>query len=179
MNLPTFFLPKHQSNTQRMGFAVFLIAMVAVIFLHNPIDGYQTEVSKDRYEEVISPKCTKHEVSQGRALQLKGRVPINQWHEMYSEPLPEGIETWPISKQVDWQMSTYLVPGNEIINRCVDIRTYSYDEALPFSEWRSKGPLVGWFGSVVHLLGALVAIAVAALIWLVILQPNQDHTASP
>ncbi len=177
MNIPRFFIPKHQSNIQRMGFAMSLIAMVALIFLHNPIDGYQIETTEYRNEKIVRPKCTRDEVSEGEMLQLKGRLPLEKWHELNFGSLPEGFETWPFHKQIEWQRSTYLVPGDEIMNRCVDIRTYYYGEVLPISEWRSSNPLVAWFGTVIHLLGALFAVAVAAIIWLVVFQQNEDGTA--
>jgi hypothetical protein len=175
MDAPTLLLLKNLNTSQRTGLAVALILVVIVIFLQNPIDGYTTEISRDRFEEVIHPKCTQQEVAKGKQLQMKGRWPINEWHQRSDfEPLPEGIESWPIIKQIDWQYSTYLIPGNEIINRCLDIRQHPFNEPLPFGEWRSDNPIVPWFGSVLHLIGAIIAISLAGLIWLVVFQSKQS-----
>jgi hypothetical protein len=175
MKMPSFLIPHNQNNTQRVGLVVTLIGMVVFVFLHNPIGGYKTMESKFWADEVINPKCTKEEVAWAKRVRLMANRPIEEWEETpgRSDAPPEGIATWPYSKQVDWKYS-FVGQANSIIHRCVDIRSGTFDERLPFSDWKSISPLVDWLGSVINLLEALFAIAMAGMIWLFVFQQERD-----
>lgn len=175
MNALQLWMPKNQNHTQRIGFATALIAMVLVVFLHNPVEGYKTEEEKTRNERVFSSECTEGEVLEADRLRSMFNFPIENWMLNF-DPLPEGIKSWPHEKQYEWKVQ-FQVRATEIYNRCqVRIVGHPYSEPMPISEWRSQSPLIDWLGSVVNLLQALFATALAAAIWLFVFQSKSNQS---
>lgn len=119
----------------------FFFALL-VIFLHNPIDGYSTtEVVKVSQQVETSTKdCP---TSRYQAMLAKGRQAMS---------FDENIEF------------------DSMLNKCLG---YAYtdhveEQTLPPTEWRSREPLIGWLAPILHVLLALVCIALAGYASMVI-----------
>lgn len=180
MNIYKSLIPEHQNNIQRKGFAFALIAIVILAFLHNPMDGYRTAETKTLRSEIMRTGCTQKEIKDIKRFEIQSVWPIDQWDffvEGYLDPLPNGITSWPKIKQDEWRYSS-MKRAQEIRSKCIEIETHEYEETLPFSDWTSNAPLVNWLGSVVHLLGAVIAVVVAGLIWLFVFSAKSNELTS-
>ena len=136
MDATQLFKPEHQNNAQRKGFALALIAIVVLIFLHNPLDGYRISETKTSYTDVVRSHCTQKDADEAKRLYTQSIWPIDNWNfwtEGYLDPLPKDIESWPKIKQLEWQ-STFAQRAQSIRSRCIDMQSKSYEETLPFTE---------------------------------------------
>lgn len=167
-------LPQKQNSTQRKGFAITLILMVFLVFLHNPLDGYRIDESSIRFKEDRNPKCSKQEFKDRIKFEYQSKWPLNKWNEFAdADPLPVNIDKWSDAKIYEWR-NDFAVKAAKLNEKCITLLTYYDEETLPFSEWESKSPMIFWFGSVIHILGALFFVAVAGVIWLFVFQTNRD-----
>lgn len=170
MKIQALLLPKNQNEMQRKGYAATLLLMVLLIFLHNPLDGYQVTKSIPLWRESHNPDCSSKEISDAKHLDLQSKWPLNKWDEFQGfEPIPEGILDGPIIKELQWRNSV-AARAKKVLDKCISIHHYSREEVLPFSEWMSNAPLFSWLGQVIHLLGAIFGLAVAGVIWLLVFQ---------
>lgn len=69
---------------------------------------------------------------------------------------------------------SYTLDTHKIYSRCMS-STENKFEMLPFSEWKSKAPIVEWFGSVIHAITALVFALSLGGIWLWVFRTHDDE----
>lgn len=177
MNFINALMPANQNAAQRIGFAVALISIILIVFLHSPIDGYNYEIRSDRVEHHLNSSCSQKEIEEMNRFYWEGVVPPSNWKDYtnITDSVPKGYEKWDVLTRLNWQSAIYK-KFTEMSAKCNDTSTIADYETLPFSEWASLSPLVWWLGSVVHLISALTTIIVIAGIWLYVFHGKPNNT---
>lgn len=147
-------MPKHFLNklnaAQRVGVFVWFMALISVLVLHNPLDGYEITY-KPNYMNA--------------GYWSFGETPRAKLeHDCYllSESALSDLKAG-----VSYSESVALARMDD--KKCFD------NHLLPLEEWESAMPLVPWFGSVVHLLWSGFLITVIALAWIFIFKSPTEN----
>lgn len=83
-----------------------------------------------------------------------------------------GVGTCPIGADVAMKM-----PPEQLDQYMKDLRRCSDDgetQIRPFTEWKSKAPIIDWFGSVVHATTALIFALSLGGIWLWVFRTHNN-----
>ena len=185
------FLPRNQNMIQRVGYAVALLGMLAVVVLHNPFEGY-TFVELKTWTD-LQPKpnaCTKAELDEGSMLKGTAGIGFEGFVKIFGPPEnskvwteeqrrlfggPENSGQWTVEQRLKFANSRQT-RWQSLSEKCFIQIGDSLRVTLPVSEWSSDAPLISWLGSVVHLLQVVLSILVALIIWLVIFR--DEHSES-
>lgn len=100
------------------------------------------------------------------ALVLFLHFPIEGYEVGYYAIEYQGV-LMPCSAFADSQR--FLPTAEEVT--CYKYGSYQFHS---FSEWKSKGPIVVWFGSVVHTLAALAFVVAVGALWLWVFRNDSD-----
>lgn len=135
-----------QNEKQRIGIYVWLVLFVALIFVHNPIDGYIFSYRVDYYS------FNKY----GSVFALNHRdADCFGWRQTLGSDASEK------AKEVAYEQSKRA--------GCQDVRL------LPFGEWSSISPFIPWFGSLIHLIYAVCLLCILLVGWLVTCRTELNH----
>lgn len=141
MRVPFSLLPSRQSRMQKFGFAFSLIACAVILFLHNPVGGYEWQ----QLEKRVTP------------LEMTEACPGRRYMELVEKgerkTLEERNEIFDLNR-ICWQQ-----------------RSWEESTTAPFSEWRSRQALLPWFSSVVNTLSAMLLSLVAGAVLLWVFRP--------
>ena len=157
---------------QRIGIALSAIALITVVVLHNPFEGYITSTVEKWFEE--EPKldtCNKAEFSEYKEL--------NKNKSKTGEPtgkhqLPEKYKSRTRKKE-DTHQFEMIGREFELFIRCFDISNHERIKTLPLDQWRSVNPALPWFASTLHSLVAAFAILLGGMIWTLVLRTPTTH----
>lgn len=127
--MPTF------NPIQRAGVVAAFLGLIAVVFLHNPTGGYDSQIQKTQYTRLPpEPGC-----SMQRFADLSESKP--------NRPIEEIREHANLSRL------------------CFPASSELIYVALPFSQWSSSGAILPWLGNVANALWSLAALLAAAVVW--------------
>lgn len=134
-------IPKN--NIQKTGFFLAFVALVSLIFLHNPTSGYIfTYEPAYRYDGLFgdsrSPSQECHELGRSYMEYYKSRGELG---------IQEKLDA--IGKKM----------------RDTDCFGTHF---VPFQELESKSPIVDWLGSVSRLFSLIVLVIVVAAVWILL-----------
>ncbi len=135
------------NSTQRVGKVCTLIAIVGIIFLHNPISGYSTgDGGFVTHEEDI---C-------GMELAMAARRSV-QANDMSAQ-----------------ESQAAMAELTRLRKKClVTVTSQAYER--PFLQWSSKSPVVAWLGEIGNLISALIAAIVIGTIWIFVFAKSSDR----
>lgn len=132
-----------KNNIQKSGFFIAFVALISLLFLHNPTSGYVlTYEPAYMYGGLLgdsrSPSQECHELGRSYTEYYKSRdeLGIQEKLDAIGKRMREGD-----------CFGTHFVP---------------------FQELESKSPIIDWFGSVSRLLSLIVLVIVVAAVWILL-----------
>lgn len=141
---------KNQNTVQRIGSFVTIAVCLALVFLHNPISGYDIYYSKP------GQLNTEYDMSTGKSYYYNG----------YRSP--ECLEAAALHER-----SPVLSEMYEKALAMVNEHDCFGKHLLSFSEWKSWSPLIPWLGLVVNLLYSIITVFVLGGFWLIVFRPTK------
>jgi hypothetical protein len=148
------------SPVQRAGTFVAFLALLVTLVLHNPIDGYTFMYEPGYGQEGFERFALYNEVSD------RDRTCDSLFRD--------------VGKVLDSAQPVDKAKYEEYENARKHMHRLGCTgkQLYPFSKWHSDEPLMGWFGSVAHLLWAIALILVALTAWLLTFRPAKASTGN-